>query len=495
MRQSFSQVQHLVQRQEQRLTPQLIQSMKILQLPIIQLEQEIRQELEKNPTLEMLHETPDENNERDEKNDKATSEEEREPEIKIEDERTNEDFSIADEFAQSYHDTIDEAPVRSQNWLEEHAKIVADAFANIESPSETLQEHLEKQLGWFDITESMREMALRIIYHLEPSGYFSDTLENFLGEEYTAEELELAREALELVKRLEPAGVGGKDLRECLILQISPESEYAEVLPILITSCLEDISTNRMPAITKKTNLPLGIVQGAIAELRQFNPRPGAGFEKDVNSVVIPDVFVEKNESGGYNVRLEESRIPQIQIREYYKNLIKERNADKDVKTFVRHHIGQAQSILDAIEQRRETLLLVSQAIVDHQIEFFEDGQQALKPLKMQQIADLIGIHVSTVSRACDGKWMSSPRGLFPLRRFFVSGLSSSDGGEDVSNDAVRSKIQEIVAQENKKSPLSDDAIVKILQADGFQVARRTIAKYRDLLGIPNSRGRKQWGR
>jgi RNA polymerase sigma-54 factor len=447
--------------------------------------------------VQELPDASEEHSPDDDAEDTPPSFEEREPEIKFADAFDNagatEEFSIADEFAQNYSDTIDEAPIRSQNWLEARDRLVADTFANIESPGETLQEYLERQLDWFDLSEAMRGMVQRIIQYLEPSGYFADTLEHVLGEDHTAEEWELAQEALALVKRLEPAGVGGKDLTECLLLQIDPKSKYADVLRMLIVSCLEDISANRLPVIAKKIGFSLEIVQGAVAELRQFNPRPGADFEKNTAPVVFPDIFIEKTESGNYAVRLEEKHLPQLRINEGYKKLIKKRETDKEARTYIRKNIGSARWLLDAIEQRRETLLKVSQAIVDHQTDFFEKGQQALKPLKMQQIADIVGVHVTTVSRACDEKWVSSPQGVFPLRRLFAGGLATANGGEDVANDVVRSKIQEIVDKENKKSPLSDDAIVKMLSTEGIQVARRTIAKYRDLMSIPNSRGRRRW--
>ena len=509
MRLTLNQELRQEQRQELRLTPQMIQSMEILQLPQLQLEQRINQELEKNPALE-LQEPDDEDKESsidaddrdadheanyaiEDSTEESPPNYEHEPEMQFERAGATEEFSIADEFAQNYSDTIDEAPVRSQNWLEEQAARRADAFANIASPGETLQQHLEAQLDWFDISEPVREMAKRIIHHLEPSGYFADSLEDFLGEEHTGEERELAAEALALVKRLEPVGVGSKDLRECLLLQVNPGSEYAGVLRVLITSCLEDIAANRLPAIAKRINFPLDTVQGAVAELRQFHPRPGAGFDTRTAAVVVPEIYVEKNESGKYLVRLEEKHIPRLRISRLCQDMLKQQNFPKDAKQRIRYNIGSARWLIEAVEQRRETLLRVSQAIVDHQTGFFEKGQQALKPLKMQQIADIVGMHVTTVSRACDEKWVSSPRGIFPLRRLFAGGLATADGGEDVANDAVRSKIQEIVDKENKKAPLSDDAIVQMLKSEGIQVARRTIAKYRDLLGIPSSRGRRQW--
>ena len=248
-----------------------------------------------------------------------------------------------------------------------------------------------------------------------------------------------------------------------------------------------------MPVIAKKINFSLDFVQRAVAELRHFNPRPGSTFRGNPAAVVVPDIFVDEIEPGKYLVRLEDGRTPQLRISKFYQDLMGKHGTDKDTKTYIKQKVGSARWLLDAIEQRRDTLLKVSQAIVDHQTEFFDKGQQALKPLIMQQIADRVGMHVTTISRACDEKWIASPQGIFPLRRLFSGGVATADGGETVANDVVHLKIREIIDQEDKKDPMSDDEIVKTLESEGIQVARRTIVKYRQLLGIPSSRGRRQW--
>ena len=499
--------QELKQEQRQILTQRMIQSMEILQLTCQQLEQRIDMELEQNPVLELGTEPAADTDEPPLNTDSADKfdldgdgdlpqTDELEPEFRLETfENTNatEEFSIADEFAQNYVDTIDEAPIRSQNWLEEQDSLRADIFANVEGPGETLQEHLEYQLNWYNLPEPLLEMTLRIINNLDSGGYFPHKLEDFLGENHTSEELALAQEALALVRGLEPAGVGGKDLRECLLLQVDPNSEHAELLRILITSCLEEIATNRLPNIAKKYAYSLEVVQGAVEELRHFHPRPGAAFGGTVAAVLVPDIIVEKMETGEYIVRLENGRTPQLRVSKHYKNLLDNRATDRETRAYIRQKVGAARWILDAIGQRRDTLLRISQAMVTHQTDFFEKGQQALKPLKMQQIADITGMHVTTVSRACDEKWMSSPQGVFPLRRLFVGSLASADGEETVANDVVRLKLRELIDKEDKKAPLSDDAIVKMLESEGVQVARRTIVKYRQLMNIPSSRGRRRW--
>ena len=483
------------------MTQRMIQSMEILQLAQQQLEQRIDQELEQNPVLE-LEFTAESEEPEGEIADTSTPGE-HEQELRFGEEGTDcDEFSLAEEFARNYDDTIDEAPIRSQNWLEDQQAYIADTFANIAEPAETLQSHLERQLDWLDISESVRTAALWIIHNLEPSGYFTLSLEEWPtgvdpdiedeGDIFSLTQADF-EDALAIIQRFEPVGVGAKDLRECLLLQIDLASPHAEVLRQMITSCLGDISANRLPGVAKKIGYSLEAVQGAVAELRQFNPRPGAMFGARSAAVVIPDIFVEKTESGQYAVRIEHGRTPQLRISDYYKGLMANKNTDKETKAYIQTKVGSARWLIGAIEQRRETLLKISQAVVDKQVDFFDKGLLGLKPLKMQQIADIVGMHVTTVSRACEDKWISSPRGVFPLRQFFVGGLQTSDGGENVANDVVRLKLQELIAKEDKKEPLSDDALVKMLEEEGIQVARRTIVKYRQILGIPNSRGRKQW--
>jgi RNA polymerase sigma-54 factor len=499
----FTLGQELRQEQKQILTQRMIQSMEILQLPMLQLEERIDQELEKNPVLE-LEMDPVEQTENSQEvsfgetvateTEESETSFEYEPEIRFDSNSgSKEEFQIADDFAQNYSDTIDELPARSQNWLEDQNERRADAFANIPSPSQTLQDYLTEQLGWFDLSPPLRAMAERIINNLDPNGYFPFDLNDFLGQNQTPDEPVLAAEALATVRKLDPPGVGGKDLKDCLLLQVQASMPNADILRILILSHLEDISANRLPHIVRVTGFSLEAIQEAIVELRHLNPRPGADFYAQSSAVIIPDVIVEKNDEGQYFVRLEEGRSQQLHVSGYYRDLMKDRGTEKGTRDYIKQKVGSAQWLIEAIEQRQTTLRKVSQAIVDYQIDFFEIGPHALKPLKMQQIADVVGVHVTTVSRACDEKWMMTPQGVFPLKRFFNGAIAASDGGEEVAQDAVRLKLREIIEKEDKHDPLSDDALVKLLDDAGIRVARRTVVKYRQIMNIPSSRKRKVW--
>ncbi len=494
------------------MSQRMIQSMEILQLSALQLEERIDQELEENPILELDadSETADDsqNELETDKSDVGEPEVtetplvEHEPELSFDDadRHSTEEFQLADEFAQNYSDTIDELPARSQNWLENEDERRADALANFSVSAETLQNHLTAQLGWFDLSPSLREMAERVINNLDQNGYFPFEIEDLLrsgiaeGDQLpTPEQLALAKAALSLVQRLDPPGIAARNLQECLLLQLQPNMPQVDVLRILIQSHLKDVSANRLPQIVRETGFTLEAVQKAVESLRQLNPRPGAAFTGQASAPIVPDVFVDKTEEDQYVVRLEEGRSPYLHVNRYYQDMLKNRQTEKSTRDYIRQKIGSAQWLIDAINQRRSTLLKVSQAIVDYQVDFFEIGPQAMKPLKMQQIADTVGVHITTVSRACDEKWMMTPQGIFPLKRFFSGSLPASDSEDGVAQDAVRLKMREIIDKEDKSNPLSDDAIVKQLDEAGIKVARRTVVKYRQAMNIPSSRGRKKW--
>ena len=508
----FSFGQELRQEQKQVLSQRMIQSMEILQLSAQQLEDRIEQELADNPMLEIDDDseapadTADLSDVFDEHADGLPNSEESPEELRdrfIEQEReidiggtpnSETDFRVADEFAALYSDTIDEAPARSQNWLEEAADRHGEMIANIPTRSQTLSEHLIDQLSWYDPSEPLRDMAERIIFNLDKNGFFPETLEQFLGPTRTDKELELARQALALVRKLDPPGIAVTDVRECLLSQLTPDLSHRDVLVTLISDHLDDIQHNRLPLIARKTGYSLTTIQEAIAEMRHLTPYPAATFTEEAAAAVIPDVILEKTEDGRYEVHADEGRFPKLRVSPYYRELLKQRLLDKGTRDYIKQNAGSAQWLIDSILQRQSTLQKVAQAIVDYQHDFFDIGPEAIKPLKMQQIADIVGVHVTTISRTCDDKWMLTPRGLVPLRRFFTSAMPSADeeGGE-IAQDAVRMKLREIIDKEEKTDPLSDEAIVEEMEKAGIKIARRTVVKYRQAMGIPSSRQRRVW--
>jgi RNA polymerase sigma-54 factor len=397
---------------------------------------------------------------------------------------------------EEWPDHFEERSHASRGEIEAVGERKLDAMANMEERPQSLQDYLHDQLGWFDLDPGLRAMAERIIYNLDTNGYLQDRLEDLLGTDTGAgggeEKLELARQALALVQKLDPPGVGARDLRECLLLQLTPGAPRYEQLRTLISDHLEDLEHNRMPVISRRTGYSIELIEEILKELRKLNPKPGADFNNVSVPPVTPDVFVEQDEEGRYSVRLEEGQTPTLFISPYYRKLFQDTETTAETREYIKRKINSAQWLIDSIQQRRNTLGKVARAIVEHQKEFLDKGPEAIEPLKMQQIADKVGVHVTTVSRAVDEKWIQTPRGIFPLRRFFCGGTTSA-AGEEVAWDTVRIKLQEIVDAEDKQHPLSDDKLVAQLAAAGITVARRTVTKYRKAMGILSSSQRRHW--
>lgn len=501
MRLSLGQQMQLAQKQV--LAPRMIQSMEILQLPLLALQERIEQEMEDNPVLDQIEVDENEPEEVELDPEAASSVADTERELVVKDDRNNEDdFERLVNMAENLPDDYEERSRPSLNRIEAEADRRHDAMANMLARPESLVDYLHHQLSWFEMEEAVRRMADRIIYSLDSNGYLKTPLEELLlplphdtngdASSHRAKQLAVAEEALRIVQRLDPPGVGARSLKECLLLQLLPGMPYYEELRSLIEHHLEDLEFNRLPLITKKTGMSIDRIQEVWHELRKLKPKPGADFDSATVPSVTPDVFVERNDEGQYQVRLEDGQLPALYISPYYRKLLRDESTTAETREYIKRKVNSAQWLIEAIEQRRGTLTRVAQAIVQHQTKFLDDGPDHIEPLKMQQIADKVGVHVTTVSRAVDDKWIQTPRGIFPLKRFFVGGTTAADG-EEVAWDRVRIKLQEIIDNENKADPLSDDAIVEELAKAGITVARRTVTKYRKAMNIPSSRGRKDW--
>jgi RNA polymerase sigma-54 factor len=349
-------------------------------------------------------------------------------------------------------------------------------------------------LAELDIDSDVEQLAERIVSCLDArnGGYLTVPLADILPPDHRPEDLAKAEQALKIVQSLEPAGIAARSLQECLLNQLKPSQNLYESMRTIIEEHLDDLAENRLPNIQKKTGFSLELIRQVREEMHTLNPKPGAAFMEVFVPTVTPDVIIEVDEAGKYTVRLEDDSLPPLRISEYYRRRLMDPTASNEEKDFIRKKVNGAQWLIDAIQQRRSTLLKVSQHIVDYQKRFLDEGPEAIEPLKMQQIADQVGVHVTTVSRAVDDKWIQTPRGIMPLRRFFVGGTHSEDG-EDVAWDVIRIKLQELIDKEDKQHPLSDDDLVKQLKDHGLTVARRTITKYRKKMNIPSSRQRRDW--
>ncbi len=473
--------------------------MEILQLAQMALCEKIEQECIENPVLEMQEADPESSEEADRERDRENPDAptDSEKELVVDDPKDNaEDFERLLEMDRELPDYFDETPRRSANRMDEEADRKHDAIANIESRAQTLQDYLLEQLSELDLDPQVEQIAVRIVSCLDSAdgGYFRTSLEDLLPADAPPEHLELAAEALEIVQSLDPPGVAARDLRECLLRQLTPDMPYHDELLTLISGHLEDLRDNRLPAIKRKTGYSIDLIKTVWEELRKLNPKPASYFAESFVPTVTPDVHLEIGEDGKYKAVVEDSRTPRLRISNYYRRRLANGTATPEEREFIKRKINSAQWLMDSIEQRRNTLTKVAQAIVDYQTRFLDEGPEHIEPLKMQQIAEQVGVHVTTVSRAVDDKWIQTPRGILPLRRFFVGGTRSDDG-EDVAWDAIRIKLQEVVDGEDKTSPYSDDELVRQLRKHGLKVARRTITKYRQKMGIPSSRQRRDWSK
>ncbi len=464
----------------------MIQSMEILQLPIMALQERIEQELSENPVLVDLRESasPSESD-----GEEAGASTVTEPEVEAE----PDEFDSLNGLDENWSELYDEGPRRSRASLSEEGDRKQDAMQNMASRPRSFHDDLTEQLGFFDCDPEVQKLAEYIIYNLDENGYLKLSLHEVIRDSGGSATQFEADEALRLVQKLDPPGVGARDLRECLLLQLTPETPSHDVLRTLIGHHLDDLQHNRLPTIEKKTGFSIETIKEALEHLRRLNPKPGASYAADSGTqYVVPDLIVEPNDDGSYNVRLIDEHTPHLSISRYYQKQLRNKQTDPAAREFIQKRIQSARWLIESIEQRRNTLLKVARAIIEHQKVFLDKGPEFIEPLKMQQIADRVGVHVTTVSRAVDDKWVQTPRGIFPLKRFFGGGTMTADG-EEIAWDTIKQKLLEIIAKENKQNPLSDEEIVDEMGRQGLKVARRTVTKYRQALNIPSSRQRKQF--
>lgn len=487
--------QHMKLSQVMKLAPRMIQSMEILQLPVMALQERIDQELSENPCLETAlvdPEAPGLQEEIEHAREEATEKPTEQKELLVDTDHNNEaDFERLLEISADWpEDNFSAGSKPSSNRIDEDSDRQHDAVANMAERPQSLHEYLLEQIGFFSCPKECRDFAEFLIQNLDANGRLQNSLTDLMqvyGRRISDED---AQAALTLVQKLDPPGIGARDLKECLLLQVRDDTPLRDVLVTLITSHLEDLGQNRLPLIQRKTGYSIETIKDATEILKTFNPCPGRGFADRPVQAVTPDLHLEQDENGTYTVRLEDEYTPRLRISKRYQQLLRNGDSDPQTREYIKRKIDSAKWLIESIEQRHNTLKRVAQAIVDKQTEFLDKGPDHIVPLKMQQIADVVGVHVTTVSRAVDDKWIQTPRGLFPLKQFFGGGTKTAEG-EDVAWEIIRLKLREIVDAEDKSDPLSDDALVEELAKHGYNLARRTVTKYRKALDIPSSRQRR----
>jgi RNA polymerase sigma-54 factor len=479
--------------QKMKLAPHMIQSMEILQLPILALQERIEQELNSNPVLEM--EQPESPEEVESARDDQPQEDIDDKDLVIStDNNKAEDFERLDSLGDGFTDYLAQAgPLRTRIHTGELDKKL-EALKNTAAPPQSLHEYLADQWRLVDADESVKKAGDMIIDYLDDRGYLTVRLEQLHNKDrgdFTVDDLNLA---LELVQNLEPAGVGARDLKECLLIQMAQIGEDMSFESRLITEHMDKLLENHLPEIARKMNCSIETINQAIERMSKLDTSPGLQIGQDRNHPITPDVIVESSEDDGrYSVRLADSGLPYLRVNDYYSKMAKDARVGEKTRKFLQNNLRSAQWIIDAIEQRKNTLLKVTKAIVKYQTDFFEKGQLHLRPLPMSKVADDVGVHLATVSRAVAGKYVQCSRGILPLRKFFSGGREDVNG-QAHSWEAIRAKLQQIIDQEDKAKPLSDDQIRKqLLKAGINNLARRTVAKYRKLLNIPAARFRKKF--
>jgi len=468
--------QKLVSKLSQRLvlTPTLQQAIKLLQLSKLELENLIRQEMAENPLLEEIPQDPiGEEQEREE-----GKESEGEQEVRLSNGLNEVDWEV---YFQDYEDF----PKYPRGSLETRE---LPSFENTLTKSISLEEHLLWQLNLSFIPEKQRRIATYIIGNIDPDGYLKTDIEEIANAaKATKEEVE---EALKLVQSFDPVGVGARDLRECLLVQLAALGLSGTKTEEIVKDHLELLKGKNHGKIARSLGLSKRELEAHLEIIRRLDPKPGRKYSSFEPHYIVPDIFVVKS-GDDYVVFLNEEGLPRLRISPFYRRLLKvKQDVPTQVITYVRDKLRSAVSLLRSFEQRQRSILKVAQAIVKFQREFLDKGPEYLRPMVLADVAEEVGMHESTVSRIVSNKYIHTPQGVFELRYFFQRGLRSDEGS--ISQSVVKMRIRRMIAEEDPRRPLSDAAIAQSLNKEGITIARRTIAKYREEMGILPSNQRKK---
>jgi RNA polymerase sigma-54 factor len=496
---------HLSQKMalSQVLAPQLQQSLALLQAPTLELKALVAQELEQNPTLEEIAATEMDQEEKGARNedgdapaepldpaeppadvnfDPATEKPTNDPvdDFQAEFEKlTQMDQEWRDHFAQT------NTPTRHSQEDEERRQFMFDSLV----AGTSLQENLLDQVRMSELNDEQRQVAEMIIGNIDDYGYLQSSIDELaFSTNISADKI---NEVLKVIQTFEPPGVGARDLRECLMLQLRRAGKTDTLEYKMIDEYMDAIGKRRYPEIARSLGIDVEDVQEAAGRIANLEPRPGRDYLPDNQQYILPEVFVSKV-GDEWQVTTNNDQVPHLRISNSYKDLMSQAESSAEVREWIREKIRAGKFLIKSLHQRQTTILNIAKEIVKRQSEFMEKGPAFLKPMTMVQVAEVVGVHETTVSRAVSGKYMQTPQGLFEMKYFFTSGIKTATG-EGMSNTSVKGMIDEMVKKEDPSKPLSDEEIVKRLQEKGIQIARRTIAKYRSELNILPSHLRKKY--
>lgn len=457
-------------RQKLTLAPQLIQSLKMLQMPLLKLEQTLRHELAINPLLEEVEE----------------------PELEQEQELTDGEFELAEEPKKEESVDWDDYLFDDDEGykVREQREFPDDTFeGGAAAQNENLYDHLNEQLSFLKLSEEEHLIGEYIIGNIAPDGYLTLSVAE-MAAELQIEEAKIQK-VLAMIQQFDPTGVGARDLRESLLLQLKERGQEGTLAYRIVDEHINDLERKSTLQIAKMMGVPFERAQKAMETIKTLNPTPTHGRFDSAAAPVVPDLVVERV-GDDFEVFHNDRNVPRLRINSGYKNLIKRGSeSSKDTKEYIRQKLEQARWLLNSINQRRSTMIRVMEAIVEEQREFFEKGAAFLKPLIMEDIAQKVEMNVATVSRVSNGKYVQTPLGVYEIKYFFNSGIAREDG-EDVSKRRVKQRIEEIIRAEEPEKPLSDQEIFRRLNDEGIKLARRTVTKYREELKIKPARFRKR---
>lgn len=462
----------------------MIQSLKLLQINTLLLEQLIKTELEMNPVLEVAEDQ--ETTVQDEVPDKdaaaaetdTAQETEKEPELEVEQEQIDWEEYLEEGFDLGYSYNEESDPNH------EHYEPVAVHQASLE-------EYLYTQLDEKTLPEKQKLLVQFMIGCLDDDGYLRMPLDQIAT--YTESAVFEVEEALNVIWNMEPAGLGARTLQECLSLQLRRLGLHDSPAMTIITRHWDLFERLKIPDIATALHLVPVQVQKEIEIIRKLNPKPGYLISPEKPAIIIPDLIVEKVD-GKFIVMLNDRSVPSLHINKTYADMLRRgTNVGKDVKNYIREKFNSATWLIRSIEQRKTTMLKVMYAIIEKQPEFFEKGPPHLNPLKLQDVADMINMHISTVSRVTSSKYVQTPHGIFELKYFFTEGLGQNSAGTDISTIKIKNRLKELIEGEDTKKPLSDQRLSELLTQEGFAVARRTVAKYREQMRLLPARLRQKY--
>lgn len=508
--------QSLTQKLQQKLSPQQIQLMKLLQLPTVALEQRIKEELEINPALEEgAPEDADDEKLQEEDDDTPELDDSVEAGEGEEDEHKKDEFdNTADEEIKDRNtDDFDVDDYITDEDVPYYKSTVSNTSPDDErtemplGSSMTFQESLLNQLGMVNLDEKQKLIAHHLIGSLDEDGYLRRDLNSIVNDLAFTQNISTTSDellhVLQVIQTFDPPGVGARNLQECLLLQLQRKSKDNKAIQRateIIKNYMDEFSKKHYEKIARLMNLPDEYLKEAMQEILKLNPRPGGDISADAKTVqhIVPD-FIITNNDGHLELTLNSRNAPELRVNREYNELMegyahsrKPDRSQKEAILYLKQKIDSAKWFIDAIRQRQATLLHTMQAILNYQIEYFQEGdEKLLKPMILKDIADIVGLDISTVSRVANSKYVQTPFGTFLLKTFFSEGMAT-DSGEEVSTREVKKILSDAIEGEDKRKPLPDDQLAKILKEKGYNVARRTIAKYREQLNIPVARLRKE---